>query len=93
MSCKGCDNLKTPFCPECGRPRVKLPKDEILAETLHKLFCHANHIDGCSWEYEIGWAAGTVHYSYLVVARKIQEQHSDEAIVDMLSMVNLIKGI
>lgn len=44
-----------------------------LAVLLHKKLCHANHTDGCSWEYEFrdempDWNA-SIHSEYLHKAR------------------------
>ena len=29
-----------------------VPVEVQVAEVLHNAFCHYNHVDGCSWEYE-----------------------------------------
>jgi hypothetical protein len=43
---------------------------EGLAERLHSLLCFANHIDGCSWEYEEDWEKPR-HRDYLKRATAI----------------------
>lgn len=50
-----------------------MPPDERLAVQLHKMLCHWNHTDGCSWEYEfsngqVEWH-GHAHGKYLRKAR------------------------
>jgi len=52
-----------------------LSPEHQMANTLHKMLCHLNHTDVCSWEYEfsngqIQWS-GDAHSRYLIKARKI----------------------
>lgn len=54
-----------------------IPEHQV-ANTLHKMLCHHNHTDGCSWEYEcwegtdksIDWN-GHAHSRYLTKARNV----------------------
>lgn len=32
---------------------VELPIEKRLATELHSMLCHSNHVDGCSWDYEV----------------------------------------
>lgn len=49
------------------------PKDIELAELLHENLCHANHIDGCDWNYG-GWDSNSYSKKeYVKKARKLKE--------------------
>ncbi|MHA1665888.1 MAG: hypothetical protein ACTSW7_00760 [Candidatus Thorarchaeota archaeon] len=37
---------------ELSKLESYVPVEVQVAEILHEAFCNANHIDGCSWEYE-----------------------------------------
>ena len=91
MSCPHCSKVKSPFCPECGAEIEQLTKEQKLAETLHKLFCISNHTDGCSWEYEKTRETGTIHFSYLRVAKEIFKRYTDNDIVVALSILSFCK--
>lgn len=41
-----------------------------LAELIHANYCRYNHTDGCSWGYERGNWANSVHQQYLDRARE-----------------------
>lgn len=57
---KKIDELRKDFQEVCHE--MDQPEDIRLAEVLHKKFCHWNHTDGCSWEYE-KWD-GTTNMTY-----------------------------
>ena len=55
-----------------------LSDDEKLAIQLHSILCKWNHVDGCSWEYEINknvhnWN-GNAHSEYLRKAAKLRNE-------------------
>lgn len=75
-------NLKREIV-ELETRKKKLEPDPIansfsgkLAEYLHDKFCRTNHIDGCSWHYEINrsgkidWS-GYAHAEYLSEADRL----------------------
>lgn len=69
-----------------------------LATSLHRLLCHSNHTDGCSWEYEfsngqIEWDK-YAHKKYIEKALVILGfcQQKGIEISDVLELLDLTKG-
>ena len=69
MPCKKCQDLKTHYCPDCGRPKVKQTKEEKLAETLHKIFCNGSL--SCRWRHESDDWIEPSHKLHLNIATEI----------------------
>lgn len=71
--------------------RSTLSDEEQLAIFLHQHLCTSNHIDGCSWHYEIhgvidDWN-GHAHKKYLNMAKEMIVQCPD---IDLLKRIILI---
>jgi hypothetical protein len=48
-----------------------------LAETMHRKLCHLDHIEYCTWDYEIGRAYlwhENAHRKYLEKATKLRKE-------------------
>jgi hypothetical protein len=65
--------------------------EEGLAEKLHYLLCNANHIDGCSWEYEEDWEKPR-HREYLEKAYAVANAIGLEAANKFLDALK-VEGI
>jgi hypothetical protein len=56
-----------------AKKHASSPVEQRIAEALHSMFCHWNHIDGCGWEYESWERPGWSRDNYLKKARKTIE--------------------
>jgi len=77
---------------------AEMPEDQRLAIKLHKLLCHHNHIDGCSWTYE-GTKAGDdwngyAHKEYLEKAQVLMVYCKNKGIIpdDIIDAITLLRG-
>jgi hypothetical protein len=76
-----------------------LSDDEKLAIQLHGMLCTWNHVDGCSWEYEIknnthDWN-GHAHCEYLKKAVKLKNKmHKDGlSVSDGIRIFKIVKSL
>lgn len=49
------------------------PIDQRIAEALHNKLCHANHIDGCGWDYSNWNNPCYTRMSYLAKAEALMD--------------------
>ena len=63
------------------------PEDIRVAEALHELLCHSNHVDQCSWEYESWDNLGSTRKRYLNMADALLEFTDCGTILDIISII------
>lgn len=62
--------------------------EQVLAQSLHDVWCRHNHTDGCGWMYEQdrrtgdNWN-GSAHASWLSRARKITARFPDATVQEI----------
>lgn len=71
--------------------------DQQVAETLHSMFCHTNHEDGCGWFHEMNrgkhvWS-GHAHKRYLEKANILLDfsaklKMPTGTLVDLIKLIN-----
>lgn len=79
---------------ELQKEKVRLdmmPEDQRLAEHLHEMKCHHNHIDGCAWDYETAkqhtdWS-GHAHKEWLEKANNLLKIADYGAIVKIAKIL------
>lgn len=57
------------------------------AELLHSFMCHANHIDGCGWEYESWEEPGRTRYRYATKATAVLRE------IDLTTLQRVIRAM
>lgn len=70
-----------------------LPPVKLLAQGMHELNCHSNHIDQCDWEYGSWDNPRGAQQRWLRSAEKVLDEMGDKYTVDeILDMGRILSG-